>query len=423
MDTPGKGPLQAGTSPSGKQRSNFKGCCIFFVLVAAVILVAAAVLIPTVLIPRLRDKDKPAGHISKALDRIALACNITRFPDTCKSTIVGTTAAESDSIWIPNLAVAAATDAVTSILSRCRAYNLDPEVIFNATYGSIVDDCLEILQYGLQYLTSSSETLSKFPGPEQNREPPINELRTWVSGALTVTGACSDTLSRIQTVKSAPLRQQANQTFQVVSNALAIVNSFAVYGDDLEKWQPAYFLGNSRGPLSKSARRMLLSTEDSPQFKLRRSNPLSISGGSCESSPNHNSCSSTTGSSLNVAGSLPNWLRSQDRRLLLEESFPIANITVAQDGSGNYTTIQEAVDAAPINSSIRFVIHIKSGVYDEVVRVPFLTKNVMFLGDGINQTIITGNRSVQNPSITTFKSATVDVRAVWLWRLSVRFTQ
>ncbi|XP_002990830.2 pectinesterase [Selaginella moellendorffii] len=89
----------------------------------------------------------------------------------------------------------------------------------------------------------------------------------------------------------------------------------------------------------------------------------------------------------------------------------LPNITVAKDGSGQFENITAALAAAPTKSSSRFVIYIKQGTYLETFEVPRNLLNLMFLGDGIGKTIITGNKSVQDPNITTFTSATVAIRA------------
>ncbi|XBJ25162.1 hypothetical protein VPH35_002876 [Triticum aestivum] len=86
-------------------------------------------------------------------------------------------------------------------------------------------------------------------------------------------------------------------------------------------------------------------------------------------------------------------------------------VTVHQGGSGNYTTVGDAVAAAPTNlngSAGYYVIYVLAGVYEENVEVPKKMKYVMMIGDGIGQTVITGNRSVVD-GWTTFHSATVAV--------------
>ncbi|GMP69934.1 hypothetical protein CsSME_00029006 [Camellia sinensis var. sinensis] len=104
----------------------------------------------------------------------------------------------------------------------------------------------------------------------------------------------------------------------------------------------------------------------------------------------------------------PAWV-SPGNRKLLQSSSPAANLVVAQDGSGNYMTIQAALDvAAKRSGSGRFVIHVKSGVYKENIEIGNKMKNIMLVGDGLKNTIITGSRSVGGGS-TTFNSATVAV--------------
>ncbi|KAF3795721.1 putative pectinesterase/pectinesterase inhibitor 41 [Nymphaea thermarum] len=116
-------------------------------------------------------------------------------------------------------------------------------------------------------------------------------------------------------------------------------------------------------------------------------------------------------------GGLPSWVNpgilGLKRRMALDTGSVLVQtiVTVAQDGSGNYSTISEAVAAAP-NSTLPskgyHVIYVKAGVYQEYVSVDKKKKNLMMVGDGINQTIITGNRSVGD-GFTTFNSATLAV--------------
>ncbi|GAV56837.1 Pectinesterase domain-containing protein/PMEI domain-containing protein [Cephalotus follicularis] len=87
-----------------------------------------------------------------------------------------------------------------------------------------------------------------------------------------------------------------------------------------------------------------------------------------------------------------------------------ADVTVCAAGC-TYQTVQDAVNASPANNdgTRRFVIYIKEGVYEETVRVPFEKKNVVFLGDGMGKTVITGSLNVGLLGVTTYNSATVGV--------------
>ncbi|KAI3508189.1 hypothetical protein L1887_23194 [Cichorium endivia] len=107
----------------------------------------------------------------------------------------------------------------------------------------------------------------------------------------------------------------------------------------------------------------------------------------------------------------PTWVTSKDRKLLQTKSiYSKANLIVSQAKGSKFRTIQSALDhAASINRGDgRYIIHIKRGVYKENIEIGNDLKNIMFLGDGIRYTIITGDRSVGG-GFTTYSSATVGV--------------
>ena len=80
--------------------------------------------------------------------------------------------------------------------------------------------------------------------------------------------------------------------------------------------------------------------------------------------------------------------------LLLANNIPLksfaavnADIVVAKDGTGNFKTVQEAIDAVPSNNSKRIVIFIKNGTYKEVVTIR--KNNIHLIGESNTGTIIT----------------------------------
>src|SRR5947209_3105679 len=62
---------------------------------------------------------------------------------------------------------------------------------------------------------------------------------------------------------------------------------------------------------------------------------------------------------------------------------------VALDGSGDCRSVQEAVDAAPVDGAARFTIHIKPGVYKARVTVPKGKPRISFIGDDAATTVLT----------------------------------
>jgi pectinesterase len=67
------------------------------------------------------------------------------------------------------------------------------------------------------------------------------------------------------------------------------------------------------------------------------------------------------------------------------------SFTVAQDGSGQFKTIQEAVNAVRDLSQQQVTIHIKNGIYPEKLVIPSWKTKITLLGESKENTVITHN--------------------------------
>ncbi|KAM3741683.1 hypothetical protein ACB098_07G015200 [Castanea mollissima] len=108
---------------------------------------------------------------------------------------------------------------------------------------------------------------------------------------------------------------------------------------------------------------------------------------------------------------VPTWISKKLKRrtrILESEIDPSKVLTVAADGTGNFTTITDAINFAPNNSNDKTHIYVKQGLYEENVEIPSYKTHIVLLGDGADITIITGKRSVGD-GWTTFRSATLAV--------------
>lgn len=76
-------------------------------------------------------------------------------------------------------------------------------------------------------------------------------------------------------------------------------------------------------------------------------------------------------------------------------SAAATTLTVAQDGSGQYRTVQAAVNAVPANNASRVVIAVKPGTYRELVKVPADKPHVTIQGTGASRkdTVIVYNNA------------------------------
>ncbi|XP_050228301.1 probable pectinesterase/pectinesterase inhibitor 12 [Mercurialis annua] len=111
----------------------------------------------------------------------------------------------------------------------------------------------------------------------------------------------------------------------------------------------------------------------------------------------------------------PKWVSKKDRRILEsdgddgdDEYDPSHVLTVAADGSGNFSSVSDAIKFAPSNSETRILIYVKKGVYKENVEITQDKRNIVLIGDGSDVTFITGSRSVDD-GWTSFRSATLAV--------------
>ncbi|MBR1402287.1 MAG: pectin esterase [Prevotella sp.] len=66
----------------------------------------------------------------------------------------------------------------------------------------------------------------------------------------------------------------------------------------------------------------------------------------------------------------------------------VFNLIVAGDGSGDFTTVQAAINAAPANATHPFLIFIKNGIYDELVDIPEDKPFIHLIGQDAENTII-----------------------------------
>ncbi|XP_058729906.1 pectinesterase/pectinesterase inhibitor PPE8B-like [Vicia villosa] len=104
----------------------------------------------------------------------------------------------------------------------------------------------------------------------------------------------------------------------------------------------------------------------------------------------------------------PLWMKDEDMKLL-QANETTADAVVAADGSGNYSNVTDAVKAAPELNMKRYVIYVKKGVYVENVGIDKKKWNIMMIGEGMNTTFISGNRSCVD-GWKTFGSATFAVK-------------
>ena len=84
-------------------------------------------------------------------------------------------------------------------------------------------------------------------------------------------------------------------------------------------------------------------------------------------------------------------------------------IVVSRDGTGNFRTLQEAIESARAFMDYTVTIYVKNGVYKEKVIVPSWVDNIDIIGEDRDKTIITYDDHANINKMGTFRTYTVKV--------------
>ncbi len=79
------------------------------------------------------------------------------------------------------------------------------------------------------------------------------------------------------------------------------------------------------------------------------------------------------------------------------QEAPAPVFTVAADGSGQYTKVQDAINAVPIGSSIPTIIRIKNGTYREKLDLPSTKVKVRMIGESREGTLLVYGDTAHTP--------------------------
>ena len=106
--------------------------------------------------------------------------------------------------------------------------------------------------------------------------------------------------------------------------------------------------------------------------------------------------------------------------------LPPYDVLVAKDGSGNYTSVQAAITAAPTNRTSPWRIAIKKGKYVETVVIPSNKPFIQLIGENMAETIISYDNysGKANPAGGTYGTSTsgtmiINAADVMLMNLSI----
>ncbi|XP_042518562.1 pectinesterase 2-like [Macadamia integrifolia] len=298
----------------------------------------------------------PKWHIHHHIKVAHSACEGTLYPELCVSTL--STIPDIATKTIPQIISVTVNHTVHEVHTsayNCSGIRKKLSKYLDPLQKRALDDCLELFDETVSELKTALSDLSKTSTSKR-----YHDLQTLLSGAMTNQYTCLDGFAYSNGKVRKKIEKSLYDISHKVSNSLAMLKKLKI-------------------PKAKSS------------TAKRRSNR--------EAFPGYGK----------MVDGFPRWVSKKDRRLLQSSTNTIDfDLLVAKDGTGNFTTISEAVAAAPNSTTTRFVIHIKAGAYFENVDVDKKKTMLMFIGDGIGKTVVKAGRNVVD-GWTTFRSATVAV--------------
>ncbi|KAK1365129.1 Pectinesterase [Heracleum sosnowskyi] len=223
-----------------------------------------------------------------------------------------------------------------------------------------VHDCLEMLDQTLYQLRQATDDLYSFPTSDDHNRS-YGNLKTLLSAAMTNENTCLDGFLDLELDSDHEGRRIKDELEVMLSPSLKMISNSLALIKNLENRTRGGNVTKSWDMWSKEKK---------------------------------------------VLGGMT--VREEELMEVAASRLSCPNVTVAKDGSGNFTTIEEAVQMAPNKSLDHFVIKIKAGIYLENVVIPRPKHNVILVGDGMNLTVIMGSRSLMD-GFSTFKTATLTV--------------
>ncbi|KAL8100387.1 pectinesterase/pectinesterase inhibitor-like [Apium graveolens] len=218
--------------------------------------------------------------------------------------------------------------------------------------------CQNVLQSAIDDLKRSFSKMDDFNIDSNNVDEYLFDLKVWLSAASTVQGTCLDAFQKTSGDAGEKMKALLRLSRELTINGFNMIDQLSRELADLQV------------------------TGTKPTRKL-----LQFLG----------------------PGQFPAWVKGNNKELLKgDKAKHMANVIVAQDGSGKVKTIDEAIKMIPRDNQNMFIIYIKAGEYKEIVRIEKFMSNVMLVGDGPKKTKITGDRS-EKKGFHTLDSATVGI--------------
>ncbi|GER49978.1 plant invertase/pectin methylesterase inhibitor [Striga asiatica] len=186
---------------------------LLLMTVAIVSLVAVAIIESAT-----ESEESEAPSQQLASNSLRTVCAVTRYPDSCFSSISPLNSPpSSDPLRFFNLSLQASTASISCLKSHPAGPEADPAM----------KDCAELFDDAASQLGRSADSIRVERGEKVLTETKIADLKTWISGAMTDLETCLDGLSEMGSPAAAgdEFRAWVQKSQEHASNTLAILNN------------------------------------------------------------------------------------------------------------------------------------------------------------------------------------------------------
>lgn len=384
-------------------------------MVLSSVFLVAMVVAATVTFGRRQNQEKTkvevTAHkqVSSSMKAIKSVCQPTDYEEKCVESLQ----TEAGNTTDPKELVRATFQVAKKEVIKAANTSTTMKAIENEPRANLaLEACKELMDEAVEDFERSFEEMAKF-GAGGKLGPIVDNLKTWLSATITYQETCLEGFENTTGDAGEIMRKVLKTSMELSINAIAIVSQISSVLGTLDM---------ENTPRSRSQRRLLDNSiqilghgDLYPNWIHRRrllQNHAQILGhGDLYPFPNWIHRRRILQNHVQVLGHgdmLPFWLGPRNRRLLslIDPAQLYPDIVVAKDGSGNCTTINEALNLIPNKSSKTTIIYIKKGIYEERVFVNRSMSHIFMVGDGADKTRITGSLNYIDGT-PTVKTATV----------------
>lgn len=291
-----------------------------------------------------KDDKGSGGEVHTSNKAVNSLCQPTDYKDACVKSL--SSANTEDPKALIKAGFEAAEKEINDVISKSKTLqDAAKDSSTKQAYGL----CKRLLETSIDDFKRSMDKVGNVNA--ENIKKFVADLRTWLSGAMNYQVTCIDAFQNTTGDAADKMKDLLKSSHELSSNALAMVTELTKIFDSLN--------------LKSLGQRRLSSVDDDDE--------------------------------------LPDWMSAHQRHLLQAAGTP--NAVVAQDGSGQFKTIGEAVKTVPANNAKPFVIQVKAGTYNEIVNIPRNTNNVVLVGEGATKSKVTGSKNFID-GVKTFETAT-----------------